>query len=64
METNEDSKVAEAQGIGRRRFLANAGKFAAGIAGKSRIEVIAGAGHLAQLDQPDAVAKVVLDWLS
>ena len=29
METNEDSKVAEAQGIGRRRFLATAGKFAA-----------------------------------
>jgi len=39
-------------------------KFASGVAGKSRIEIIAAAGHLAELDQPDAVAKAVLDWLA
>lgn len=35
-------------------------KFAAGINGASRIETVAGAGHLAYLDQPDAVARAVL----
>jgi pimeloyl-ACP methyl ester carboxylesterase len=35
-------------------------KFAACINGASRVETIAGAGHLAYLDQPDAVARAVL----
>jgi pimeloyl-ACP methyl ester carboxylesterase len=35
-------------------------KFAAGINGSSRIETVADAGHLAYLDQPDAVARAVL----
>ncbi len=37
-------------------------RFADGIAGKTEIKVIVGAGHLAELDQPDAVAQAVLDW--
>ena len=37
-------------------------RFAEGIKGKSEIRVIAGAGHLAELDQPEAVAAAVLDW--
>lgn len=39
---------------------AYAEKFAAGINGSTRIETVAGAGHLAYLDQPDAVARAVL----
>src|SRR5437762_3392122 len=39
-----------------------ADKFARGIAGKSEIRVIPGAGHLAELDQPDAVAAAILAW--
>jgi pimeloyl-ACP methyl ester carboxylesterase len=35
-------------------------KFAAGINGAARLEIVAGAGHLAYLDQPDAVAQAVL----
>jgi pimeloyl-ACP methyl ester carboxylesterase len=35
-------------------------KFAGGIDGSTRIETVAGAGHLAYLDQPDAVARSVL----
>jgi len=35
-------------------------KFAAGINGATRIETVAEAGHLAYLDQPDAVARAVL----
>ena len=35
-------------------------KFAAGINGSTRVETVAGAGHLAYLDQPDAVARAVL----
>ena len=35
-------------------------KFAAGINGSTRVETVAGAGHLAYLDQPDAVARSVL----
>ena len=35
-------------------------KFAACINGTSRVETVAGAGHLAYLDQPDAVARAVL----
>lgn len=37
--------------------------FANGIKAKTEIRMIADAGHLADLDQPEAVAKVVLDWL-
>ena len=39
-----------------------ADKFARGIAGKTEIRTIAGAGHLAELDQPEEVAKAILDW--
>jgi pimeloyl-ACP methyl ester carboxylesterase len=39
-------------------------KFVAGINGASRAEIIAGAGHLAYLDQPDKVAKAVLAHFS
>ena len=35
-------------------------KFAAGINGSTRVETVPGAGHLAYLDQPDAVARAVL----
>ncbi|MGE0423296.1 MAG: alpha/beta fold hydrolase [Reyranellaceae bacterium] len=37
--------------------------FANGIKAKTEIRMIADAGHLADLDQPEPVAKVVLDWL-
>jgi pimeloyl-ACP methyl ester carboxylesterase len=40
-----------------------AGKFVAGINGATRAETIAGAGHLAYLDQPEAVARAVLAHL-
>lgn len=36
--------------------------FANAIKGRTRIEIVAGAGHLAELDRPDTVAKAVLDW--
>ncbi len=39
-------------------------KFAAGINGSTRIETVAEAGHLAYLDQPDAVARAVLAHFS
>jgi pimeloyl-ACP methyl ester carboxylesterase len=39
---------------------AYAQKFAAGIDGATRVETVAGAGHLAYLDQPDAVARAIL----
>jgi pimeloyl-ACP methyl ester carboxylesterase len=35
-------------------------KFAAGINGSTRVETVTDAGHLAYLDQPDAVARAVL----
>ena len=35
-------------------------KFAAAINGSTQVETVAGAGHLAYLDQPDAVARAVL----
>ena len=41
-----------------------AGKFAAGINGATRIEAVAGAGHLAYLDKPQAVARAVLAHLA
>ena len=39
-------------------------RFAAGIKGHTRITVVPDAGHLAELDQPDAVAAAMLDWTS
>jgi len=39
-------------------------KFAGGINGTTRVQTIAGAGHLAYLDQPEAVARAVLEHLS
>ena len=39
-----------------------ADKFAKGIAGKTEIRVIPGAGHLAELDKPDEVAAAILGW--
>jgi pimeloyl-ACP methyl ester carboxylesterase len=39
-----------------------ADRFAAAIRGKSEIRVIAGAGHLAELDQPEATAAAILAW--
>ena len=39
-----------------------ADRFAAGIAGKTEIRVIPGAGHLAELDQPEAAAEAILAW--
>jgi len=38
-------------------------KFAEGINGSTHVQTIAGAGHLAYLDQPEAVAKAVLAHL-
>ncbi len=35
-------------------------KFASGINGSTRVQTVADAGHLAYLDQPDAVARAVL----
>ncbi|WP_421997588.1 alpha/beta fold hydrolase [Reyranella sp.] len=43
---------------------AYAGKFARGINGSTRVETVAGAGHLAYLDQPDAVARAVLSHVA
>ncbi len=37
-------------------------RFAKAIPGKTKIAVIPGAGHLAELDQPDAVATAILEW--
>jgi pimeloyl-ACP methyl ester carboxylesterase len=39
-----------------------ADKFAKGINGKSEIRIIPGAGHLAELDQPEAVAAAIIGW--
>ena len=38
-------------------------RFAAGIAGRTRIRSLAGAGHRADFDAPDALAKAILDFL-
>lgn len=38
--------------------------FAEGIKGKTKIEIVPGAGHLAEHDQPEAVAKAVLAWMT
>jgi len=42
---------------------AYAEKFAAEIKGKTELRVIAGAGHLAELDQPKAVADAIIGWM-
>jgi pimeloyl-ACP methyl ester carboxylesterase len=39
-----------------------ADRFAAAISGPTQIETITGAGHLAELDQPERVAESVLRW--
>ena len=39
-----------------------ADKFAKAIPAKTEIRVIPGAGHLAELDQPDAAASATLEW--
>jgi pimeloyl-ACP methyl ester carboxylesterase len=39
-----------------------ADRFAAALKAKPKIAVIPGAGHLAELDQPDAVAAAILAW--
>ena len=39
-----------------------AAAFRAGIAGPTELRTIAGAGHLAELDQPDKVAEAILAW--
>ncbi|HUN39910.1 MAG TPA: alpha/beta fold hydrolase [Acetobacteraceae bacterium] len=39
-----------------------AGRFAKGIAGRSEIRVIEGAGHLAELDRPAEVAQAILQF--
>jgi pimeloyl-ACP methyl ester carboxylesterase len=39
-----------------------ADRFARAVAGKSEIRIIAGAGHLAELDKPDEVAAAILGW--
>ncbi|MGE5269115.1 MAG: alpha/beta fold hydrolase [Thiohalocapsa sp.] len=39
-----------------------AAKFAKAIAGKSETRIIAGGGHLAELDKPDEVAAAILEW--
>lgn len=36
---------------------------AAGLAAGSRVEIVADAGHFLQLDRPDEVAALALDWL-
>jgi len=41
-----------------------AGRFAAALDGHARVETVPGAGHLAYLDQPDAVARAVLAHLA
>jgi pimeloyl-ACP methyl ester carboxylesterase len=38
-------------------------KFAAGIKGKTQVQMVRDAGHLAYLDQPDAVARAILAHL-
>ena len=41
-----------------------ADRFAAGISGKTRVQSIAEAGHLADIDRPDAVATAILQFLN
>jgi pimeloyl-ACP methyl ester carboxylesterase len=39
-----------------------AARFAARLGGPNETRIIPGAAHLAELDQPDAVARAILDW--
>jgi abhydrolase domain-containing protein 6 len=39
-----------------------AGRFAAAMKTKPKLVTIAGAGHLAELDKPDAVATAIIEW--
>src|SRR6185369_12779817 len=39
-----------------------ANRFASGVAGKTEIKLIPGAGHLAELDKPDDTAAAILAW--
>ena len=39
-----------------------ADRFAAAMKTKPKIATIPGAGHLAELDKPDAVAAAILQW--
>lgn len=39
-------------------------RFRAAIAGPTEVQVIASAGHLAELDRPDAVALAILRWMA
>jgi pimeloyl-ACP methyl ester carboxylesterase len=39
-----------------------ADRFAKGISGRSETKVIAGAGHLAELDKPAEVAAAIVAW--
>ncbi len=41
-----------------------AARFRAAIAGPTELLLIAGAGHLAELDQPDAVAAAIAGWMA
>lgn len=41
-----------------------ADKFAKAISGKTTIKTVPGAGHLAELDQPAATAKAILDFMA
>ena len=41
-----------------------AAKFAKGVGGATKVQSIPGAGHLAYLDQPEAVARAVLAHLA
>jgi pimeloyl-ACP methyl ester carboxylesterase len=41
-----------------------ADRFARAIKGRSEVKIIAGAGHLAELDAPDAVAAAILQFMS
>ena len=38
-------------------------RFAEGMSGPSTVEIVKDAGHLATVDQPEAVAKLVLDFV-
>lgn len=38
-------------------------RFADGMSGPTKVEIVKDAGHLANVDQPDAVAKLVLDFV-
>jgi len=42
--------------------LSYAERIARGLAGRSEIRIIDGAGHLAELDRPEAVAEATLGW--